>query len=124
MRVEEQQRAPEADFKLSEVDARFAYKRDLTETLQKLCDREIVPTISTDATFAARYIFTGGLDFAFLNYLQYAGDTRGMWARGPRQPSGRTVAPDRHSQTSGQRLRQAARCLKVPRLRPLVAILL
>jgi len=84
MRVEEQQRAPEADFKLSEVDARFAYKRDLTETLQKLCDREIVPTISTDATFAARYIFAGGLDFAFLNYLQYAGDTRGMCAHADR----------------------------------------
>jgi len=49
-----------------------------------LCDREIVPTISTDATFAARYIFTGGLDFAFLNYLQYADDTRGMWAHADR----------------------------------------
>jgi hypothetical protein len=71
-----QERAPQADIKpLSELDARYAYKLELTETLGKLYDSEIVPTISTDATFAARYIFTGGLDFEVFNYLQYVGDT-------------------------------------------------
>jgi hypothetical protein len=80
-RVEEQERAREAGTEpLSDIDAHYAYRRDLTETLQKLYDSEIVPTISTDATYAARYILTGGLDFALVDSMQYAGDTRGMWS--------------------------------------------
>ena len=50
---------------------------DLTETLEKLYASEIVSTISSDATYAARYILTGGLDVAFVDYMHYAGDSRG-----------------------------------------------
>ena len=50
---------------------------DLTETLEKLYVSEIVSTISSDATYAARYILTGGLDFAFVDYMHYPGDIRG-----------------------------------------------
>ena len=44
--MEEQERAPQTGAEpLSEIDARYAYKRDLSETLEKLYDSEIVPTL-------------------------------------------------------------------------------
>jgi hypothetical protein len=81
-RVEKQEHAPQTDAEPgSEIDARYAYRRDLTQTLEALYDSEIVPTISSDATRDRQYkILTGGLNFAFVDAMQYAGDTQGQWS--------------------------------------------
>src|SRR5262249_39633804 len=77
----EQERAPETADPGSEIDVRYAWRRDLTETLEELYASEILPTITSDATRDRQYkVLTEGLNFAFVDAMNYAGDTSGLWA--------------------------------------------
>jgi hypothetical protein len=71
--LEEQERAPDTGTEpLSDLDARYAYRRDLTETLEKLYASEIDVTITCKATYMSRNLVAGGLDFAFVSYMNYS----------------------------------------------------